>query len=65
LPESAVDAHLCVYDLNGQQIRSTKLLERGAQTETFKHNDLKAGIYLYSLLVDGKEIDCKRMVITE
>ena len=27
--------------------------------------ELSAGIYIYSLLVDGQEIDSKRMILTE
>ena len=28
-------------------------------------NQFRAGMYLYSLLVDGLEVDTKKMVITE
>jgi len=65
LSTTATDAQLCIYNLNGQQLRSFKLTERGAGTVTFQANDLQAGIYLYSLLVDGKEIACKKKILTE
>lgn len=52
-------------DLNGQQLHCIKLSEREFGTVTFQANNLQAGIYLYSLIVDGKEAACKRMVLTE
>lgn len=65
LSATAADAQLCVYNLNGQQLRCIKLTDRGSGTVTFQANDLQAGIYLYSLIVDGKEAACKRMVLTD
>lgn len=37
---------------------------QGKNTVTIQANEFKPGIYIYSLLVDGKLIDTKRMVIT-
>jgi len=32
---------------------------------TIAGNDLTPGMYLYSLFVDGNEIDTKRMILTQ
>jgi hypothetical protein len=37
----------------------------GAHTLTIKGSELKPGIYLYALIADGKEVDVKRMILTE
>lgn len=53
-----------VYDLNGRQILSYPLKEETGQI-TIPNSELKAGIYIYALIVDGKEIDSKRMILSE
>jgi len=65
LSTTAINAQLCIYNLSGQQLRCVKLTETGSGTVTIQANELQAGIYLYSLIVDGKEAACKRMVLTE
>jgi len=32
---------------------------------TIKGSELNPGMYLYTLIVDGKEVDTKRMILTE
>ncbi|MBQ6082763.1 MAG: T9SS type A sorting domain-containing protein [Bacteroidales bacterium] len=57
-------AVIAVYDLNGLQLKEYPVYHQGKNTITIKENVFKPGMYLYSLLVDGKLIDTKRMVIT-
>ena len=57
-------ASVAVYDLNGTQIREYPVYHQGRNTVTVEANEFKPGIYMYSLLVDGKLIDTKRMVVT-
>lgn len=57
-------ASVAVYDLNGTQIKECPVYHQGRNTVTVEANEFKPGIYMYSLLVDGKLIDTKRMVIT-
>ncbi len=59
--ESAI---LYIYDMTGQQVRSEVIEERGKSTLTIEGRELKAGMYLYSLIVDGEEVDTKRMILT-
>ena len=37
----------------------------GQGSETISGSQFSAGIYLYALIADGKEVDVKRMILTE
>jgi hypothetical protein len=65
LPETVSTASLCIYDLQGKQLKQTMLTERGEGAKIISASEFAAGIYLYALLADGKEIDVKRMILTE
>ncbi len=58
-------AVLYIYDMNGRQIDSMPIEERGEVTLTIQGRSLDAGIYMYSLITDGQVIDTKRMVLTK
>jgi hypothetical protein len=58
-------AMLAIYDLNGRQIRSEQINQRGAGQLVINANELAPGIYIYALIVDGKAADSKRMIVTE
>ena len=64
LDSFASKALVAVYDLNGLQLKEYPVYSKGENTVTIEVNELKPGIYLYSLVVDGKLVDTKRMVIT-
>lgn len=57
-------AVIAVYDLNGLQLKEYPIYYQGKNTIKIESNEFKPGMYMYSLLVDGKLIDTKRMVIT-
>lgn len=65
LPQEVNQALLCIYDMNGRQIKQIALSERGGGSVTINGSELTAGIYLYALIADGKEVDVKRMILTE
>ena len=65
LPNDVKTALLCVYDLNGKQMLQKELAGRGNASVTLQGGELPAGMYLYSLIADGKVIDTKRMILTE
>ncbi len=60
----AQTAVIYLYNLEGVQIRKFEILDRGIGKISINANTLNAGMYLYSLLVDGNEIDVKRMILT-
>jgi len=65
LPASARIASLCIYDLYGKQLKQIRLSQRGNGSQIISGAEFSAGIYLYALIADGKEIDVKRMILTE
>lgn len=64
LPENAGEAALCVYDLQGKQIKKYELQDNNG-TVVLDASELGAGMYLYSLIADGKNIATRRMTITD
>jgi hypothetical protein len=65
LPEEINKAHLAVYDLSGKQIATFPLAQKGSSSITITSEKLAAGIYIYSVIADGKMVDSKRMIVTE
>ena len=65
IPENIRTAQLCIYNLQGVQLKQIMLTQRGNGSETISGSQFSAGIYLYALIADGKEVDVKRMILTE
>lgn len=65
LPETVQQATLFVYDMQGKQVKSIPVNERGSSSVTIQGSELAAGMYIYALIADGKEIDSKRMILTK
>ncbi|MDD4821099.1 MAG: tail fiber domain-containing protein [Bacteroidales bacterium] len=66
IPANTKTAFLCIYDLQGKQLKQIALGERGEEgAQTILGSEFAAGIYLYGLIADAKQIDLKRMVLTE
>lgn len=65
VPKTVSNATLYVYDLQGKQVKSIAVTGRGATFETIHASELQAGLYIYSLVTDGKLVGSKQMVLTE
>jgi hypothetical protein len=52
-------------NLNGIQLKSYTLTQRGVQAVTVYASELPADMYLYTLVVDNVIIDSKRMILTK
>jgi hypothetical protein len=65
LPETVKTARLYVYNMQGVQIKSLNINERGNTSVTIEGYTLQAGMYLYNLIADGKEVDTKKMILTK
>lgn len=65
IPQDAQNAGILIYDMNGKQIDQFNLTQKGVSSIVLEGNRLEAGMYLYSLIVDGKVIDVKRMILTK
>lgn len=51
-------------DMNGNTVKTIPVEVKGEGAITFQAQELKAGLYTYELIVDGKVCDSKKMVIT-
>jgi len=65
LPTTVSNASIYVYDMNGVQLKSYSINQRGKGNITIQGSELNAGMYLYALIADGKVIDTKRMILTK
>lgn len=65
IPESSGSSVLYVYNMNGTQLQQYNVNGKGKQTITISGNSLEPGMYLYALVVDGQEVDTKRMILTK
>jgi len=59
------NAFIAIYDLNGKELYKYAITEKGKGSIMIGSEKLQPGIYLYSLVVDGKETDTKRMVVSK
>jgi hypothetical protein len=64
LNDNVQEAMICIYDMNGTQLKCIPLHLSGFGNITINGSELKAGMYMYSLITDDKLIDTKRMVLT-
>lgn len=56
-------AAILVMDLSGKQIASYPITARGEGNVMVDGSNFQPGMYLYSLVVDGQEVDTKKMVL--
>lgn len=54
-----------IFDMQGNMLRTIPVNDRGNVSVTIEGGDLNAGMYIYSLIADGKEIASKRMILTK
>ncbi len=64
-PKYAENVSIIVFDLNGALIKSYDNLPQLAGEIVIQANEFNPGMYLYSLIIDGQEIDNKRMILTQ
>jgi hypothetical protein len=65
IPEQNKIANLLVFDMNGILKRTIPVNGKGEQNININGKELVAGMYFYSLIIDGREIDTKKMILTE
>jgi hypothetical protein len=64
IPETVGNAMVCIYDLNGRQLKCLTVGGHGTTSVQIFGNELTAGLYHYALIADGALIDTKTMVLT-
>jgi hypothetical protein len=66
LGDNVKTAKICIYNLTGKQLQCYNLpATSGENTIEVRASSLQSGMYLYSLIVDGRLIDTKRMILTD
>lgn len=60
IPKSIESAKITVFDMNGKYIKSIPLEDRGSVKVTLRAMDFYKGLFLYSLIADGKVVDTKK-----
>lgn len=65
LPTEVKQASLLIFDMQGKQVKQVVLSGRTNGSYTLQANELTAGMYIYTLVADGKEIETLRMILTK
>lgn len=65
VPVNADNAVIYVFSLNGNLLLTKPITQFGNDSVTISGNELEAGMYIYTLAVDGQEVDSKRMILNQ
>jgi hypothetical protein len=65
IPKESQSASIFIYDMSGKQVQSLPVSERGETNITVYASDLAAGMYIYTLVVDGKVVVTRRMIVSK
>jgi len=64
LSDDVRDAAICIFDLSGKMLKKVPI-SSGETSVSINGWELGEGMFLYTLMVGGQEIDTKRMIITK
>lgn len=64
LADNVQNAAICIFDMTGKLLRNLPI-SSGMESVSVYGYELGEGLYLYSLVVNGQEIDTKKMIITK
>ena len=64
LPDDAKNAYIYIFDMQGKMMKQLPV-SPSMQSVTINGYELQAGLYLYSLVINGQEIDTKRMILSK
>ena len=65
LPEGSTNAYIYVFNLQGNLLLTYNLSDNGFGSVIINGSSLNAGMYIYSLVVNGQEAETKRMILTK
>ena len=63
IPGETQKANIFIYDMSGKQVQNIAVSERGETNITVYASDLTAGMYIYTLVVDGKVSVTRKMIV--
>jgi hypothetical protein len=64
LADDVQDAAICIFDMTGKTIKKLPI-SSGMESVSIGGYELGEGMFLYSLVVNGQEIDTKRMIVSK
>lgn len=64
LADDVTSAAICIFDMSGKMLKKLPV-SSGETSVSVNGWELGEGLYLYSLVVNGQEIDTKKMIITQ
>ena len=64
LADDAKDASICIFDMTGKTLKKLPI-SSGMESVSVGGYELGEGLFLYSLVVNGQEIDTRRMIISK
>jgi trimeric autotransporter adhesin len=65
IPAGTNNAQIIISDINGQNLANVVIGGKGSGQITVTAGTLVAGDYIYSLIVDGRKVDTKKMVLVK
>ena len=64
LADDVQDAAICIFDMTGKTIKKFPI-SSGMESVSIGGYELGEGMFLYSLVINGQEIDTKKMIISK
>ena len=64
LPENAKNAYIYIFDMSGKMQKQIPVTP-DMQSITIEGYELRAGMYIYSLVIGGQEIQTRRMILSK
>ena len=65
IPENTTSAKLLIHDMQGVEIKSYNINTKGVGNIIIQGSELQAGMYMYTLLVNNRVVDTKKMILTK
>lgn len=65
LPDDSENARIEIYNVDGKLLITLPLLQSGEGKVQFNTDQFPEGIYVYSLVVNNKLVESKRMIVTK
>ncbi len=65
IPDNVKQALIYIFDMNGKQVKTIEIPERGKTDITVHASDLNSGMYIYSLATDGDVCVTRKMIVSK
>ena len=65
IPQNSTSAKLLIHDMQGSEIKSYSINQKGLGSIIISGFELPAGMYMYTLLVNNTIVDTKKMILTK